>query len=78
MCRLLLRGAAVASGRIDKFSHAFWEITRLRARPEALPFLLAALTNRVVSRGKTALFRAHPGDDAALRILAQCGYEKLY
>ena len=78
MCRLLLGDAVVACGCIEKFSYAFWEIARLQACPEALPFLLAALTNRVVSRGKTALFRARPGDDATLRLLAQCGYEKLY
>lgn len=78
MCRLLLGDAVVACGCIEKFSYAFWEIARLQACPEALPFLLAALTNHVVSRGKTALFRARPGDDATLRLLAQCGYEKLY
>lgn len=73
----------VATGCIEKYSYEFWEAADIKTskeyRNQGFGYQLTAfLTNRIVENGKTATCRTLPGNIGMNRIIAKCGYRKLY
>jgi len=81
--QLFHNGLPVATGCIEKYSYEFWEAADIRTvkeyRGRGFGFQMTAfLTNLIVNSGKTATCRTLPENIGMNRVIAKCGYERLY
>jgi predicted GNAT family acetyltransferase len=80
---LYSQGAPAAMGSIERYSFEFWEAASIRVYPgfRRKGFgraMTAFLTDKIVSSGKTATCRTLPENAGMNRIIAECGYQRLY
>ena len=77
------QGVPAAMGSIERYSYEFWEAASIRTFPGFRrrgfgTAITAFLTDRIISSRKTATCRTLPENDGMNRIIAGCGYKRLY